>query len=64
LHADTTLEEVRHFFGARGMTLRPTEWLGDGWDCVELHLNVASHEDVGGAGDEMEWVILSSLFKE
>jgi hypothetical protein len=63
LHAHTTLEEVRQFLGTQGMSLRPSQWLGDGWDCVELGLNVASHEDVGGAGDEMEWVILSTFHR-
>jgi len=54
--------ELRLGQSSIGGTLRPTKWLGDGWDCVQLGLNVASHEDVGGDGDEIEWVILSRAF--
>ena len=63
LHAQTTLDEVRRYFTSKATSLRPTEWLGDGWDCVSLGINIASREDVGGDGDEIEWVILSRAFQ-
>ena len=62
LHDCTTLESFGQYLSSIGGTLRPTKWLGDGWDCVLLGFNIASHEDVGGDGDEIEWVILSRAF--
>ena len=63
LHDHTTLEKVRQYFSSKAVTLRPTEWLGDGWDCVPMGINIASHDDIGGDGDEIEWVILSRAFE-
>lgn len=62
LHDHTTLKSFERYLSSIGGTFRPTKWLGDGWDCVLLGLNVASHEDVGGDGDEIEWVIVSRAF--
>jgi hypothetical protein len=62
LHAGVAFPEIRARFGEMGLTFRDTEWLGDGQDCPELGVNIATHEDVGGDGDEIEWVILSSDF--
>ena len=62
LHSDVTFSELEEKFGAKNFTFRPTEWLGDGQDCPELNINVATHEDVGGDGDGIEWVILSQTF--
>lgn len=64
LHDGATLTEVRRFLESENGPLRPTKWLGDGLDCVPLGINVASHEDVGGDGDEVEWVILSRNFRD
>jgi hypothetical protein len=64
LHDGATMEEVRRFLESECGPLRPTEWLGDGLDCVALGINVASHEDVGGDGDGVEWVILSRNFHD
>jgi hypothetical protein len=64
LHDGTTLEEVRRFLESDVGPLRPTKWLGDGLDCVSLGINIASHDDVGGDGDGVEWVILSRNFKD
>ena len=63
LHDQTTMEQIRRSFTSKGIPFRPTEWLGDGWDCVTLGINIASREDVGGDGDEIEWVILSRAFR-
>ena len=64
LHDAATLEEVRRFLESVDAPLRPTKWLGNGFDCVSLGVNIASHDDVGGDGDEVEWVILSRNFKD
>ncbi|MFO1042618.1 MAG: hypothetical protein U0941_12570 [Planctomycetaceae bacterium] len=64
LHDGTTLRKVRQFLKSISATLRPTEWLGDGFDCVALGVNIASHDQVGGDGDGVEWVIMSSNFKD
>lgn len=63
LHGGTTFAEVKKRFKAARLQLRDTEWLGDGQDCPELGINIATREDVGGDGDGIEWVILSSTFK-
>ena len=34
--------------------------LGDGQECPALGVNIATHQDVGGDGDGVEWVILST----
>jgi hypothetical protein len=64
LHDRATLENVRQFLEAETAPLRPTKWLGDGFDCVSLGFNIASHDDIGGDGDGVEWVILSAAFKD
>jgi hypothetical protein len=63
LHSRTTFDEIERQFETLGFTFRPTEWLGDGADCPKLAINIATREDVGGDGDEIEWVILSSNFR-
>jgi hypothetical protein len=63
LHANATFGGLEERFGELGLTFRYTEWLGDGQDCPELAINIATHEDVGGDGDGIEWVILSSNFQ-
>jgi hypothetical protein len=63
LHSNTNFTELEEKFIEAGFTFRLTEWLGDGQDCQELGINIATREDVGGDGNETEWVILSSDFK-
>ncbi len=63
LHDQATLKSVRRFLKSENHALRKTQWLGDGYDCVALGINIASHEEVGGDGDGIEWVILSRNFK-
>ena len=46
-----------------GNTFRVTKWLGDGRDCLPLAINIATHEQIGGDGDGIEWVIMSTKFK-
>jgi hypothetical protein len=64
LHHQATLKGVRRFLKSENHSLRPTQWLGDGRDCVALGINIACHEDIGGDGDGIEWVILSRNFKD
>jgi len=64
LHDQATLDGVREFLESENGPLRRTKWLGDGLDCVPLGINIACHEDVGGDGYGVEWVILSSSFKD
>lgn len=63
LHRNTTFTKVKRQFKAMKLGFRDTKWLGEGQDCPELAINIARHEDVGGDGDGIEWVILSSTFK-
>ena len=54
---------MERFLQSRGTTIRETEWLGDGYDGVELSLNIATRGQIGGDEEEgIEWVILSTLF--
>ena len=54
--------EVERGLAALGNKFRETDWLGDGYDCLPLAVNIATHEQVGGDGDGIEWVIMSSIF--
>jgi hypothetical protein len=63
LHSHATFSEIESQFESSGFTFRPTKWLGDGADCPELAINIATREDVGGDGEEIEWVILSRSFR-
>jgi hypothetical protein len=64
LHDQATLQRVQRFLKSENHSLRKTSWLGDGLDCVSLGINIASHDDIGGDGDGIEWVILSRNFKD
>ena len=55
--------EVRQGLAALGNQFRDTEWLGDGFDCLPIAVNIATHEQIGGDGDGIEWVIMSSKFE-
>ncbi len=62
LLGDCEWPEIEHKLRALGHTHRDTEWLGDGYDILTLGINIATHEQVGGDGDGIEWVILSQDF--
>jgi hypothetical protein len=64
MHDRATLKEVQKFLSSQNHSLRKTSWLGDGLDCVSLGINIACHDDIGGDGDGIEWVILSRNFKD
>lgn len=63
LHKNTRFAEVEKKFKAMKLVFRNTRWLGDGQDVPQLAINIATRENVGGDGDAIEWVILSSTFK-
>lgn len=60
IHDGTTFEKIEVAFSKLGLTFRDTEWFGEGKDCVDLEVSIATREEVGGDGGEIEWVILSS----
>lgn len=59
----TTLPALRIALKKAGMALEKTQWLSEGHDCVDLQIVVASKEDAGDVGEEIEWVITSSDFR-
>lgn len=59
----TDMPALRAALKQSGMALEKTEWLSEGHDCVDLQIVVASREDVGDVGEEIEWVITSSDFR-
>lgn len=59
----TTMPALHAALKQSGMALEKTEWLSEGHDCVDLQIVVASKEDVGDVGEEIEWVITSSDFR-
>jgi hypothetical protein len=59
----TSLPELRAALKKAGMALEKTQWLSEGHDCVDLQIVVASKEDTGDVGEEIEWVITSSDFR-
>ncbi|MDR6937801.1 MULTISPECIES: hypothetical protein [unclassified Luteibacter] len=60
---DTTMSALRAALKQGGMALEKTEWLSEGHDCVDLQIVVASKEDTGDVGDEIDWVITSCDFR-
>jgi len=59
----TDMPTLRSALKKTGMALEKTEWLSEGHDCVDLQVVVASKDDVGDVGPEIEWVITSSDFR-
>lgn len=59
----TTLPALRVALKKSGMALEKTQWLSEGHDCVDLQIVVASKEDAGDVGEEIEWVITSCDFR-
>lgn len=59
----TDMPALRAALKKSGMALEKTEWLSEGHDCLDLQIVVASREDVGDVGEEIEWVITSSDFR-
>ena len=51
------LEEA---LAAKGFRFESAAAYGEGRECASLGVNIATHEDAGGDGDGVEWVIVSS----
>jgi hypothetical protein len=64
LFGSVSWSDVESGLAALGNQFRETEWIGDGFDCLPLAVNIATHEQVGGDGDGIEWVIMSSMFDD
>lgn len=60
LHEGTTFSEIEDSFRSIGLSFCDTEWFGEGKDCAELEISIATREQVGGDGDDIEWVIMSN----
>jgi hypothetical protein len=59
LHSDANWPALAESLAAKGFRFDPTGFLGDGKECGSLGVNIATHSDVGGEGDGIEWVIVS-----
>ncbi|XVU21525.1 hypothetical protein ACQPZJ_30155 [Actinoplanes sp. CA-054009] len=55
---DTTFGVLEPALTARGLELKDPVEFTDGMDVPELGVNIATREDVGSDGDEIEWVAL------
>ncbi|MFG1994282.1 hypothetical protein ACGFJ7_30350 [Actinoplanes sp. NPDC048988] len=55
---DTTFGTLEPALTARGFELREPVEFTDGMDVPGLGVNIATREDVGSDGDEIEWVAL------
>jgi hypothetical protein len=63
LHEGATWEELEPELEARGYEFTNASVLGDGYECTKLGVNIATHDDIGGDGDGIEWVIASVNIK-
>jgi hypothetical protein len=59
LHAGTNWPTLAESLAAKEFRFESAGFLGDGKECGSLGVNIATHEDVGGDGDGIEWVIVS-----
>jgi hypothetical protein len=59
LHGGVRWPQLRDSLAARGYAFEPAGQLAEGHECAALGVNIATHADVGGEGDGIEWVILS-----
>lgn len=64
LCGDVMWPHVQSQLATLGITFRSTQWLGEGTDCLPIAVNIATHEQAGGDGDGVEWVILSKRFRD
>jgi hypothetical protein len=64
LHGGARWSELRGRLAARGFEFSPASELGDGHECPALGVNIATHENVGGEGDGIEWVIVAAAIKD
>jgi hypothetical protein len=60
LHAGARWSRLSGQLAALGFAFSPAAELGDGQECPRLGVNIATHGDVGGDGDGIEWVIVAA----
>lgn len=58
LHGTVRWPALAERLAARGYRFDRARELGDGWECADLGVNIATRQAVGGEGDEIEWVIV------
>jgi hypothetical protein len=63
LHDGAYWPALAESLASKGFAFEPASILGDGLECGSLGVNIATHEDVGGDGDGIEWVIVSTDFE-
>jgi hypothetical protein len=59
LHDGAHWPVLAETLASKGFGFEPAAVLGDGQECGSLGVNIATHGDVGGDGDGIEWVIVS-----
>jgi hypothetical protein len=59
LHDGVHWPALAESLASKGFVFEPASVLGDGQECGSLGVNIATHGDVGGDGDGIEWVIVS-----
>jgi hypothetical protein len=59
LHDGAHWPALAESLAAKGFRFEGAGFLGDGKECGSLGVNIATHSDVGGDGDGIEWVIVS-----
>ena len=59
LHDGASGPALEESLVAKGFRFESAAAYGDGRECTSLGVNIATHEDAGGDGDGVEWVIVS-----
>jgi hypothetical protein len=60
LHGGAYRPALEESLAAKGFRFESAGAYGEGRECASLGVNIATHEDAGGDGDGVEWVIVSS----
>jgi hypothetical protein len=60
LHGGARWPALAESLASKGFRFEPGSVLGDGQECGQLGVNIATRADVGGDSDEIEWVILAA----
>ena len=60
LHGGARWPALAESLTSKGFGFEPGNVLGEGQECGQLGVNIATHADVGGDGDGIEWVILAA----
>lgn len=60
LHDGARWPALAESLASKGFRFEPANLLSEGRECGQLGVNIATHADVGGDGDGIEWVILAA----